>query len=56
MQTLAEQFGGQVASQNQKEFGHSELPLNMTLFFLMDLDTNIRCLDESWRSCSSITR
>ena len=32
MQTLAEQFGGQVISSQKKEFGHSELKINSSKY------------------------
>ena len=43
MQTLAEQFGGQVISSNQKEFGHSELDIqsNCVLFSGLEKTLNV---------------
>jgi GMP synthase-like glutamine amidotransferase len=37
MQTLAEQFGGQVSSSKNKEFGHAQILLEKHLCSLMAL-------------------
>ena len=58
MQTLAEQFGGQVAASKIKEFGHAQITIENTSYFIegFDIGANIGCMDESWRSCFNITR
>ena len=41
MQTLAEQFGGQVISSNQKEFGYSELKITKDCILFSDLEKTL---------------
>jgi len=41
MQTLAEQFGGQVISSDQKEFGYSELNITGNCILFLDLDKTL---------------
>jgi len=41
MQTLAEQFGGQVISSDQKEFGYSELKITGNCILFSDLDKTL---------------
>jgi GMP synthase (glutamine-hydrolysing) len=55
MQTLAEQFGGQVTASKTKEFGHASISIETasTLFDGFDAGSAI---DESWRSCLFATR